>query len=132
MSALFDRIGEGILLAHSQGAGPAFFTAIKNKNVKALVLYEAGGCSLPFPQNASPTNITMPAYFPIKEIPEDDFKKLASIPIVIYYGDNIPKEKSDFKKLASIPIVIYYGDNIPKEKSDNPYLEEWRLRVELI
>ena len=109
LSALFDRIGEGILAAHSQGAGPAFFTAIKNKNVKALVLYEPGGCSLPFPENSSPTNITMPAYFPIKEIPEDDFKKL-----------------------ASIPIVIYYGDNIPKEKSDNPYLEEWRLRVELV
>lgn len=111
MSELFNRIGEGILVAHSQGAGPAFFTAIKNDKVKSLVLYEPGGCSLPFPSGEVPSanDITMPAYLPIKEI-----------------------SREDFSKLSRIPIILYFGDYIPKEHSENPYLEEWRLRIELI
>ena len=111
MSELFNKIGEGILVAHSQGGGPAFFTAIKNDKVKSLVLYEPGGCTFPFPAGEMPSasDITMPAYLPIKEISLDDFNKL-----------------------AKIPIVLYFGDFIPKEHSENPFLEEWRLRIELM
>jgi hypothetical protein len=32
----------------------------------------------------------------------------------------------DFRKLTRIPIVIYYGDNIPDEPSTNPGQEQWR------
>ena len=110
MSELFDKIGEGILVAHSHGGGPSIFTAIKNDKVKSLVLYEPGACTFPFPAGELPSSdFTMPAYFSVKEISLDDFNKL-----------------------AKIPIVLYFGDFIPKEHSENPFLEEWRLRIELM
>jgi hypothetical protein len=40
VSQLFDKIGEGILVTHSQGGGPGWLTAIKNDKVKAVVAYE--------------------------------------------------------------------------------------------
>lgn len=111
MSELFNKIGEGILVAHSQGGRPALFTAIKNDKVKSLVLYEPGGCTFPFPDGEMPSSkdIIMPVRLPIKEI-----------------------SLEDFNKLARIPIILYFGDFIPKEHSENPNLEEWRLRIELI
>jgi hypothetical protein len=30
-------------------------------------------------------------------------------------------------QLTKIPIVIYYGDNIPEEPSTNPGQEQWRV-----
>lgn len=35
MSALFTRIGPGILFTHPQAGGPGWLTAIRNQNVKA-------------------------------------------------------------------------------------------------
>ena len=34
---------------------------------------------------------------------------------------------SDFMHLTKIPIVIYYGDNIPEKPSVNPGQEQWRV-----
>ena len=34
-------------------------------------------------------------------------------------------------KLTKIPIVIYYGDNIPKTPSTNPGQDNWRVRLEM-
>ncbi len=42
VSALFDKIGPGILFTHSQGGGPGWLTAIKNDKVKAIVAFEPG------------------------------------------------------------------------------------------
>jgi len=42
VSALFNRIGPGILVTHSQGGGPGWFTAIKHRNVRAVASYEPG------------------------------------------------------------------------------------------
>jgi len=39
VSALFDKIEQGILVTHSQGGGPGWLTAIKNDKVKAVVAY---------------------------------------------------------------------------------------------
>jgi hypothetical protein len=36
---------------------------------------------------------------------------------------------ADFMKLTKIPIVIYYGDNIPDKPSDNPGADGWRARL---
>jgi hypothetical protein len=33
---------------------------------------------------------------------------------------------ADFMPFTKIPIVIYYGDNIPDEPSTNPGQEQWR------
>jgi hypothetical protein len=36
---------------------------------------------------------------------------------------------SDFTKLTKIPIIIYYGDNIPQTPSNNPGEDGWRVRL---
>ena len=33
---------------------------------------------------------------------------------------------AEFMELTRIPIVIYYGDNIPEEPSANPGQDQWR------
>jgi len=42
VAALFSKIGPGILVTHSQGGGPGWRTAMKNRNVRAIVAYEPG------------------------------------------------------------------------------------------
>ena len=37
----------------------------------------------------------------------------------------------DFLKLTKIPIVVYFGDNIPTEYTDKFGLDNWRVRVNL-
>lgn len=89
-SALFNKIGEGILVTHSQGGTVGWRTAIRNGNVKAIVAYEPGGSPFLFPEGETPAPVpTSYGTIAAKSIPLDDFKKLTKIPIVIYYGDNI-------------------------------------------
>ena len=38
-----------------------------------------------------------------------------------------PAALPKFRKLTQIPIVIYYGDNIPDQPSTNPGQEQWRV-----
>ena len=35
----------------------------------------------------------------------------------------------DFQKLARIPIIIYYGDNIPTEPTERRGEDNWRVRL---
>jgi pimeloyl-ACP methyl ester carboxylesterase len=93
-SSLFDRIGAGILITHSQGGGPGWFTAIKNENVKAVIAYEPFS-SFVFPKGELPKPIQSASLFgELKgvEISVEDFTKLTRIPIIIYYGDNIAQQ----------------------------------------
>lgn len=94
VSALFGKIGEGILVTHSQGGGPGWLTAIKSENVKAIVAYEPYS-GFVFPKGELPQPITSTGLFGALsglEISLSDFEKLTKIPIIIYYGDNIAKE----------------------------------------
>lgn len=94
VSRLFDTIGKGILVTHSQGGGPGWLTAIKNERVKAVVAYEPYS-GFVFPEGELPAPIKSAGLFgELKgmEIPLADFIRLTKIPIVIYYGDNIAKE----------------------------------------
>ena len=94
LSALFNKIGGAILVTHSQGGGPGWFTAIKNDKVKAVVAYEPYS-SFVFPEGEIPQPIQSNGLFGELKgvgIPMADFQKLTKIPIVIYYGDNIAKE----------------------------------------
>ncbi len=91
ISDLFDTIGNGILITHSQAGGPGWRTAIKNDMVKAIAAYEPYSSFL-FPEGEVPAPIASTGLFgPLKgeAIPLADFMKLTKIPIVIYYGDNI-------------------------------------------
>lgn len=98
VSALFDRIGPGVLFTHSASGSQGWSTAIANPNVKAIVSYEPGG-DFPFPEGEE----VMPGS-----------GMTGTLPL------------ADFEKLTQIPIVIYYGDNIPDEPSTNPGQEQWR------
>lgn len=103
VSSLFNKIGQGILLTHSQSGGPGWRTAILNNNVKAIVAFEPGG-DFVFPEGETPEGI-----------------KLSSRTVT---PPAIPM--ADFIRLTKIPILIYYGDNIPEQPSTNPGQEQWR------
>jgi hypothetical protein len=95
MSALFSRIGPTILFTHSQAGGPGWLTAIKNPNVEAIVAFELGS-GFAFPKGELPAAMPSAAGTLSPEtVSLDNFQKLTRIPIVIYYGDNIPTEPTD-------------------------------------
>lgn len=87
MSAVMDKSGDGILFTHSAGGAPGWKTAIKNERVKAIVAYEPGGFT--FPEGEVPEGNRGG-----KGVPLDEFIKLTKIPIVVYFGDFIPKEET--------------------------------------
>lgn len=108
VSELFDTVGKGILVTHSQSGGPGWRTALNNKNVRAVVSFEPGGDFI-FPEGEAPESVKLsgrtvtPPTVPMKE----------------------------FLKLTKIPIIVYYGDNIPSEPSKNPGQEQWRAFLEV-
>jgi hypothetical protein len=108
VSALFTKIGPAILVTHSHSGGMGWATAIKNQNVKAIVSYEPGSGFL-FPDGEVPAPISMAG------------GTLTAIGVPL----------SDFMKLTKIPIIIYYGDNIPDKPIDNPGQDGWRARLEM-
>jgi hypothetical protein len=110
VSAIFDRIGSGILFTHSQGGGPGWLTAIKNANVKAIVAFEPGG-GFVFPEGEVPAPIPSASTFGAIE------------------GTAVPLSK--FMALAKVPILILFGDNIPDRPSDMPAQDFWRADLKL-
>jgi len=105
-SALFNKIGPAVLVTHSHSGGMGWVTAVKNQNVKAIVSYEPGSGFL-FPEGEVPAAIgfTGGSLAP------------STVPL------------ADFLKLTKIPIIIYYGDNIPETQSPNPGVDGWRARL---
>lgn len=94
MAAVFERTGDGILVTHSQGCGPGWLTAIKSNKVRAIVAYEPGS-GFVFPEGELPSpipNASSFGPFTASEVPLEQFKALTRMPIVIYYGDNIPDQ----------------------------------------
>jgi len=108
VSALFDRIGPAILVTHSHSGGMGWLTAVKNQNVKAIVSYEPGS-GFVFPEGEVPPAVESSAG-PLQAV-------------------GIPKE--EFETLTKIPIIMYYGDNIPTDPDPNPGTDGWRVRLEM-
>jgi pimeloyl-ACP methyl ester carboxylesterase len=96
MSAVFEKSGDGILFTHSAGGAPGWKTAVKNDHVKAIVAIEPGGFA-----------------FPEGEVPEGNRG-----------GKGLPL--NEFMKLTKIPIVVYFGDFIPKDETNAASLNFWR------
>src|SRR3546814_16600977 len=97
VSALFDKVGNGILVTHSQGGGPGWFTAIKNDGVKAVVAYEPYSSFL-FPEGELPEPIKSSGLFGEfngQAVPLSEFLQHTKIHNVNYNGDNIAKEPHD-------------------------------------
>jgi len=103
VAALFERIGPAILVTHSQSGTLGWRTAINSRNVRAVVSFEPGGDFL----------------FPEGEAPSMPFGSRTFTPPTV----PLP----DFERLTKVPIMIYYGDNIPDQPSTNPGQEQWRV-----
>lgn len=106
ISALFDRIGPATLVTHSHSGGLGWTVAMKNSNVRAIVSYEPGSGFV----------------FPEGEVP-------AAMPSQTGPLEGIAVPKQDFARLTRIPIVLYYGDNIPAEPSKHFGEDNWRVRL---
>lgn len=108
VAAACDRIGDCILVSHSMGGGMGWAAALKSPAVKAIVSFEPG------------SNFV----FPEGEVP--DPMPSSAGPLEAY---GVPLET--FKALTKIPVVIYYGDNIPAEPNANPGQDQWRVRIDM-
>jgi hypothetical protein len=106
VSALFGKIGPGVLFTHSHSGGLGWSAAMKNGNIKAIVAFEPG------------SNFV----FPDGEVPDpmpSSFDTLKGVAVAM----------SDFTKLTKIPIIIFYGDNIAAQPTDIPTQDAWRVRL---
>lgn len=108
ISALYSKVGSGILVTHSQGGGAGWAAVMKSPSIKAVVSYEAG------------SNFA----FPEKEIPETIPNKFS--PLTAY---GVPM--AEFKKFTQIPIIIYYGDYIPDTPDEIPARDYWRACLQM-
>jgi len=108
VSALFDKIGPAILVTHSHSGGMGWLTAIKNENIKAIASYEPGSGFL-FPEGEVPPSL------------ESSGGRLDAVGVPM----------AQFMRLTKIPIIIYYGDNIPEKPNPNPGQDGWRVRLEM-
>ncbi|MEZ0236673.1 MAG: alpha/beta fold hydrolase [Methylophilaceae bacterium] len=106
VSALFDKIGAGILVTHSHSGGMGWLAAMKNTRIRAIVSYEPGS-GFVFPEGEVPPAMSSAA------------GKLEGIGMPL----------AEFMKLTRIPIVIYYGDFIPRDPVTNPGQDGWRVRL---
>lgn len=109
-AVLFDKIGPAIFVTHSQGGPVGWRTLQKTKNIKAIVSYEPGG-GVPFPSGQMPEEGKVPTHSLKTE------------------GMEVPM--SDFIEYTKVPIIIYYGDNLP-ETDEQPELYEWTRRLHLM
>jgi hypothetical protein len=103
---LFEKIGPAVLVTHSHAGGQGWQVAVRSSNVRAIVSYEPGSGFI----------------FPEGEVPE-------AMPSAGGALEAVGVPMSDFMKLTEIPIIIYYGDNIPTEPTENPGQDGWRVRL---
>ncbi|MBI3716667.1 MAG: alpha/beta fold hydrolase [Betaproteobacteria bacterium] len=106
VSALFNKIGQGILVTHSHAGGLVWLAVLKNPNIRAVLSFEPGS-GFVFPAGEAPPS--MPS---------------AAGPL---NGETVTL--SEFSKLTKIPIVVFYGDNIPTEPTSVPGQDNWRVRL---
>ena len=109
-AALFDKIGPAVFVTHSQGGPVGWQTLLKTKNIKGIVSYEPGG-GIPFPKG---------------QVPEEG--KILTLSKKME-GIEVPMET--FMEYTKIPIVVYYGDNLP-ETDERPEIYEWTRRLHLM
>ncbi|WP_165077608.1 MULTISPECIES: alpha/beta fold hydrolase [unclassified Desulfovibrio] len=108
LRALLDRTGESVLVTHSNSGQYGWFSAMESpERLKAVVAYEPG-------------QFVLPENEPFKEVPTDN-KIAAEVlrPILV--------PESEFKKLAQMPILVIFGDNIADAPNADFNQEAWRV-----
>jgi len=111
LSAVFDQTGPAIFFTHSAGGIIGWKAAMKNDNVRAIVAIEPG--MFVFPEGKIP------------EISKNTFTEVTGVATT---PETVSEE--EFKKLARIPIIIYFGDNIPSKPTKVPGEDFWRMTLE--
>jgi len=106
VAALFKKIGPGTLVTHSHAGGMGWRVAVKSSHVRAIVSYEPGSGFI-FPEGEVPP--AMPS--------AGGELQAVGVPL------------SEFMALTKIPIIIFYGDNIPAQPVANPGQDGWRVRL---
>lgn len=106
VSALFDRIGPGALVTHSHAGGFGWDAVMRSDEVKRVVALEPGSGFV----------------FPEGEVP-------APMPSSAGTLEGEAGSMTQFERLTEIPIIVYYGDNIPTEPTDVAGRDNWRVRL---
>jgi len=107
VAALFAKIGPAVLVTHSASGLPGWLTKPKSESIRAIVSYEPVGWA--FPQGEVPPPIST-----------------SGGPV-----SGTPVPPADFATLATVPVQLVYGDNIPASPSPYPGLDLWRARQEM-
>lgn len=97
-AALFDRIGDGILMTHSNSGQYGWEIAMASPHVKAVVAYEPGACAFPEEEPPAPveaaTELVASRMFP-RMVPMQKWQALTKVPILIVFGDYIKDKPSE-------------------------------------
>jgi alpha/beta hydrolase family protein len=107
-SAAIDRIGPVVLVTHSHAGGFGWLTQLRNRNVRAVVSIEPGSGFV----------------FPEGEVPQ-------AMPSSNGTLEPVPIPVDEFQALTRVPVIVYYGDNIPTEPTDIAGRDNWRVRQEM-
>lgn len=110
LTSVFEKTGDAVFVTHSQGCGIGWLVGIQSDHVKGIIAYEPGS-GFPFPKDEVPAPIKNAGFF----------------------GDMKAEEVSmeAFLKLTRFPIVIFYGDYIPKAPTTHPHNDYWRAASEM-
>ncbi len=109
-AALFDSIGPAVFVTHSQGGPVGWQTLLKTKNIRGIVSFEPGG-GIPFPEG---------------QVPEE-----GRVLTLSRKTEGVEIPMTVFMEYTKVPIVVYYGDNLP-ETDERPELYEWTRRLHLM
>ena len=109
-AALLDSIGPAILVTHSQGGPVGWRTLCKTDNIRAIVAFEPGG-EIPFPKGQVPNE--------------------GQVLTLSKKTEGVEVSMEEFMKYTRIPIIVYYGDNLP-ETDERPEIYEWTRRLHLM
>ena len=102
---LLDKIGPAVLVTHSQSGLFGWLAGARSPNVKGIVSYEPG------------------FVFKLGEVPP---------PIPLFKGSQpsgTPVTPAEFATLATVPLQVVYGDNIPKQPISDLIADGRRAQV---
>jgi pimeloyl-ACP methyl ester carboxylesterase len=108
-----EKSGPAALITHSQGGIPGWFIAAASENVTGVIALEPG--TFIMPEEECPAPYASNSAFAIPG---------AGIPC-------IPVPMTVFEQLIKKPIVVYFGDYIPKETVEFPAQDHWRAVLAL-
>lgn len=111
MGRLLERIGPAILVTHSNSGQYGWAAGMfVPDSLKAIVAYEPASC-----------------VFPESDVPKDtDLSPIASLNKIL---EPQVAPDDEFKNLTRMPILIVFGDNIPEAPHEHFNYEAWRLSL---